>query len=113
MTNPILNRVLIRLSPTGRQGRRAFLLNVLAIWVVVMVPGLLSDGSLNNNVAGAVVGLGYLLTGLQMVKRLHDFNRSFEIWFFLFPIAHLKQMLGLFISSGDEVPNDFGPVTKN
>ena len=113
MTNPILNRVLIRLSPTGRQDRQAFLLNVLAIWVVMLVLNILF-GLIGLNVVGSAVGaLALLMTGLQMVKRLHDFNRPFEVIFFLFPIAHLKQMLGLFISSGDEVPNDFGPVTKN
>jgi len=32
MTNSLLDRVLTRLAPTGRQDRRAFLLNVLAIW---------------------------------------------------------------------------------
>ena len=120
MTNSLLDRVLTRLAPTGRQGRRAFLLNVLSIWVVVMVPGLLikeiifsinpnaSDDSLNI-LAGTLSTLGFLLTGLQVVKRLHDFGRPFEIWFFLMPLAHWKEWLGLFISSGDEVPNDYGP----
>ena len=113
MTNPILNRVLTRLSPTGRQGRRPFLLTVLAIWVVMIVLNYLF-GLIGLNVVGSVVGvLALLMTGLPMVKRLHDFNRPFEVTFFLFPIAHLKQMLGLFISSRDEVSNDFGPVTKN
>ncbi len=113
MTNPSLDRVLIRLSPTGRQGRRPFLLTVLAIWVVMIVLNYLF-GLIGLNVVGSAVGvLALLMTGLQMVKRLHEFNRPFEVTFFLFPIAHFKQMLGLFISSGDEVSNDFGPVTKN
>jgi uncharacterized membrane protein YhaH (DUF805 family) len=114
MTNSLLDRVLTRLAPTGRQGRQAFILNVLAIWVVVLVTryliGLIGlNDSLNVVITVVVQCAGLLLTGLQMVKRLHDFNRPFEIRYLLFPLAHLKQWLGLIVSIGDEVPNDYGP----
>ena len=57
--------------------------------------------------------IGLLLTGIQMVKRLHDFNRPFEIWFFILPGRHLTQWLGLIVSTGDEVPNDYGPARRD
>ena len=110
MTNPILNRVLIRLSPTGRQGRQAFLLNVLAIWVVMLVLNILF-GLIGLNVVGSAVGaLALLMTGLQMVKRLHDFDRSaWHLLCFLIPIWHLYEWFKLLFVRGHDAPNDYDP----
>ena len=117
----LLNRGVTRLSPTGRQGRLAFFLNILAIWVVLfginyiiayvyfgMYPYALDD-SLDGVAFGGAI-LTFLLTAFQMVKRLHDFGRpGWHLFFCAIPFWYLYEWFKLICVSGDKAPNDYGP----
>jgi uncharacterized membrane protein YhaH (DUF805 family) len=117
----LLTRGVTRFAPSGRQGRLAFFLNVLAIWVGLFVIAAIIaviyfwnnpyalDDSLENNI-GLFTIPGYLLTAFQMVKRLHDFGRpAWHLLAFLIPIWSLYEWGKLIFGSGDEVLNDYGP----
>ena len=116
-----LMRVATRFGPTGRQGRLAFVLNVLVILGVVIaisfIIGLVyfwkNPYASEDSVDGLVILLtilAYVLTAFQMVRRLHDFGRpAWHLLCFLIPIWHLWEWFKVLFVKGDEGPNDYGP----
>ena len=117
----LLTRGATRLAPTGRQGRLAFFLNVLAIWGVLVAIAVIvalvyffnnpyaPDDSLDNLVVLLTIP-AYVLTAFQMVKRLHDFGRSpWHLLCFFIPLWHLYEWFKVIFVSGDKAPNDYGP----
>ena len=116
-----LMRVGTRFGPTGRQGRLAFVLNVLAIWGVIFAISFIvgfvyfwnNPYAPEDSVDGLAILLtipGYVLTAFQMVKRLHDFGRSpWHLLCFFIPLWHLYEWFKVIFVSGDKAPNDYGP----
>ena len=120
--------VLQHLQPTGRAGRKDFILTVLAIWAA-------TAGTLF--VLGFVLGFFYtmanpgaplealekwvafieiptfiialLLTIFQFTKRLHDFGRpGWHRLFFLIPLWSWVETFKMVFIKGNEFPNQYG-----
>jgi uncharacterized membrane protein YhaH (DUF805 family) len=102
---------------SGRMGRLRFFLSVVTILAGVGVFVIITD-SISNTAVGRLIAPFFIIfvlivpncmVAFQVIKRLHDFNRSGWYYFLvLVPIVNIILWLLLFFKPGTAGANDYG-----
>ena len=102
----------------GRVTRTSYFITTIGIIVATAILSFVFNMFLATTEATAsaiaLVGmlvwlLGTMMLGCQIVRRLHDIDRSgWQFWLFLVPIYNLYLSAVLFFKSGTTGPNQFG-----